>query len=84
MTLWDRIAYCESGGNWSHAPVHNSAGTFSGGLMIGHAYWHANGGRAPFPYLASKAEQIAVAETIAAKIGLDRGWQCYPVPGRFR
>lgn len=82
--LWDSIARCESGGNWAHPPVRNRFGTFSGGLMIGHAYWHANGGVAPAPYLATKAEQIAVATTIAAKIGLDRGWQCYPVPARFR
>lgn len=78
--VWDRIAQCESGGNWSHPPVTNGSGTYSGGLMIGHRWWGPNGGNqyASAPYLASKAEQIAVAETIAADIGLDRGWQCYP------
>jgi hypothetical protein len=80
VAVWDRIARCESGGNWSHPPVTNSSGTYSGGLMIGHRWWGANGGNqyAAYPYQATKAEQIAVAENIADDIGLDRGWQCYP------
>jgi hypothetical protein len=80
VAVWDRIAQCESGGNWSHRPVTNSSGTYSGGLMIGHRWWAANGGDAysQYPYQATKGQQIAVAENIADEVGLDRGWQCYP------
>lgn len=48
--------------------------------MIGHRWWPAYGGRdfAQYPYQATKAEQIAIAENIADDVGLDRGWQCYP------
>lgn len=76
--LWDRIAWCESGGQWDHPPVRNSSGVYSGGLMIGHEWWPKFRGTefAPYPYLASKAEQIIVAERIAAAVGLAAGWQC--------
>jgi len=48
--------------------------------MIGHKWWGPNGGTqyAQYPYQATKAEQIAVAENIADAVGLDAGWQCYP------
>ncbi len=69
---WDKIAMCESGANWHHPPVTNSTGTYSGGLMIWQKAWVTYGGTefAPWAYLASKAEQIEVAERILS----DRGW----------
>lgn len=80
---WDDVAWCESGGNWSHGPVTNSAGTFSGGLMIGHRWWNVHNGQefAAYPYQATKTEQIIVAERIVdarggGYPGADRGWQC--------
>lgn len=80
---WDSVARCESGGNWSHGPVTNSSGTYSGGLMIGHRWWDAHGGEqfANHPYQASRAQQIIVAERIVdanggGYAGADRGWQC--------
>jgi hypothetical protein len=80
---WDAVAQCESGQNWSHGPVSNSHGTFSGGLMIGHQWWRAFGGQAyaSVPYLASKEQQIIVAETIVdanggGYAGADQGWLC--------
>jgi hypothetical protein len=78
--VWNKIANCESGGNWSHPPVTNSSGTYSGGLMIGHRWWGPNGGKqfAEYPYQATRAEQIHVAENIADANGLDAGWQCWP------
>lgn len=80
---WDNVARCESGGNWSHGPVRNSSGTYSGGLMIGHRWWNAHGGHefAAYPYQASKTQQIIVAERIVdanggGYYGADKGWQC--------
>ena len=79
LAVWNQIAQCESGGRWDHPPVTNSSGTYSGGLMIGHRWWPAYGGRefAYHPYQATKQQQIIVAERIADDAGLDRGWQCY-------
>jgi Transglycosylase-like domain len=80
LAVWNKIARCESGGNWAHRPVTNSSGTYSGGLMIGHRWWPKFRGTefALYPYQASKAEQILVAERIADAVGLDRAWQCWP------
>ena len=48
--------------------------------MIGHRWWPKLGGQqyAPWPYLATRAEQIHIAEKIVDAQGLDRGWQCFP------
>jgi hypothetical protein len=69
---WDRIARCESGGRWDYPLVTNRTGTYSGGLMIWVRAWEAYGGHefAQHAYLASKAQQIVVAERILA----DQGW----------
>lgn len=76
-TRWDRIAQCESGGRWDYPLVTNSTGTYSGGLMIWTRAWESYGGHefAPHAYLASKAEQIIVAERIWADRGA-RAWDC--------
>ena len=78
--VWNKIARCESGGRWDYPPITNRHGTFSGGLMIGHRWWEPLGGRefAEWPYLATRAEQIHIAERIVDAQGLDRGWQCWP------
>jgi len=80
---WDKVAYCESGGNWSHGPVRNSAGTFSGGLMIGHQYWKGYGGYSA-PHHAPKHVQIAWAEDLidGSYAAADRAWQCVGGPAR--
>ena len=80
---WDAVARCESGANWGHGPVRNSAGTFSGGLMIGHAYWKGYGGDSA-PYLAPKHVQIEWAENlIGGSYGrADDAWQCVGGPAR--
>ena len=84
---WDRVAICESGGNWSHGPVRYGDINYSGGLMIGHRWWNAYGGQqfASAPHLASKSQQIIVAERIVdghggGYAGADRGWQCVGGP----
>ncbi|WP_426998645.1 ubiquitin-like domain-containing protein [Pseudarthrobacter sp. N5] len=71
--MWDKIAQCESGGNWSI----NSGNGYYGGLQFDISSWLANGGGAyaPNASLATKAQQIAVANTYYAKAGL-RPWGC--------
>lgn len=71
--MWDRIARCESGGNW-HI---NTGNGYYGGLQFSAASWRANGGRdfAALPHQASRAEQITVANRYYAKAGLSP-WSC--------
>ncbi|WP_308251430.1 transglycosylase family protein [Streptomyces albireticuli] len=59
---WDRVAQCESGGMWSA----NAGNGSYGGLQLTQELWEQNGGRtyAPRPDLASRSQQIAVAEKI--------------------
>jgi hypothetical protein len=70
---WDRIAQCESGGNWGTA----SGNGYYGGLQFSPSTWRAYGGRG-MPQRASKSEQIAVAERVLAK----QGWGAWPVCSR--
>jgi len=70
---WDQLAQCESGGNWAYPPV---AGGFSGGIMFHIGTWRANGGLdyAPDAYLATRDQQITVAERVLAI----SGWGAWP------
>ena len=71
--MWDRIAQCESGGNWAI----NTGNGYYGGLQFSSPTWLANGGGAyaPTANLASKAQQIEIANRLYAKNGL-RDWGC--------
>jgi LysM repeat protein len=70
---WDKLAQCESGGNWST----NTGNGYYGGIQFNASTWHAYGG-AGMPHRASKAQQIAVAErTLAAQ-----GWGAWPACSR--
>ncbi|WP_269938229.1 resuscitation-promoting factor [Arthrobacter sp. HY1533] len=71
--MWDAIAQCESTGNWSI----NTGNGYYGGLQFDIPSWLANGGGAyaPNASLATKAQQIAVANTYYAKAGLGP-WGC--------
>ena len=71
--MWDRIAQCESGGNW-HI---NTGNGYYGGLQFDSGSWLANGGGdfAPRADLASREEQITVANRYYAKAGLSP-WGC--------
>lgn len=70
---WDQLAICESGGNWAYPPV---AGGFSGGIMFHIGTWRSNGGLefAPDAYLATREQQIIVAERVLA----GSGWRAWP------
>ena len=67
--VWDRIAKCESGGNWSI----NTGNGYYGGLQFSPSTWRANGGSG-MPHKASRAQQIAVAK----KIQKSQGWGAWP------
>ena len=65
---WDAIAQCESGGNWSI----NTGNGHYGGLQFKQTTWAANGGIGS-PAMASREEQIRVAENVLRTQGL-RAW----------
>jgi resuscitation-promoting factor RpfB len=71
--MWDRIAQCESGGNWSI----NTGNGYYGGLQFDSQTWLGNGGGqyASRADLASRTQQIAVANTVYAARGL-QPWGC--------
>lgn len=63
VSLWDRIAQCESSGDW---PA-NTGNGFFGGLQFHPKTWADYGGLefAPSAQLATKEQQIIVAERVA-------------------
>jgi len=65
--VWDQIAQCESGGNWSI----NTGNGYYGGLQFHLSTWLGAGGAdfAPYPHLATREQQIAVAERVVAAAG---------------
>jgi uncharacterized protein YabE (DUF348 family) len=73
---WDQIAKCESGGDWSI----NTGNGYYGGIQFDKQTWNAFGGSqyAARPDLASKNEQIAVAEKVRDSRG---GYGAWPVCG---
>jgi uncharacterized protein YabE (DUF348 family) len=76
--VWDRIAQCESGGNWSI----NTGNGYYGGLQFNEATWLSNGGAvyAQRPDLATKAEQITIADKVRAARGYEP-WTCATILG---
>ncbi|MEV0702451.1 transglycosylase family protein [Saccharopolyspora sp. NPDC050389] len=64
---WDKLAQCESSGNWSI----NSGNGYYGGLQFSASTWAAYGGSqyASSAHQATREEQIAVAEKVLASQG---------------
>jgi nucleoid-associated protein YgaU len=75
---WDNVARCESGGNW-HI---NTGNGYYGGLQFSYSTWLGYGGGhyASRADLASKSEQIAIAEKVLAS----QGWGAWPVCSQYR
>jgi uncharacterized protein YabE (DUF348 family) len=71
-SVWDSIAQCESGGNWSI----NTGNGFKGGLQFTDQTWKAFGGGsyAASADQASRDQQIAVAKKVQAS----QGWGAWP------
>ncbi|MBF9317051.1 resuscitation-promoting factor [Mycobacteroides chelonae] len=72
-SAWDALASCEAGGNWAI----NTGNGFYGGVQFDYGTWLAHGGAkyAPRADLATREEQIAIAEKTLAV----QGWGAWPV-----
>lgn len=68
-SVWDRLAGCESGGNWQS----NTGNGYYGGLQFSLRSWQAVGG-AGYPHEHSRATQVAMAERLRAV----QGWGAWP------
>jgi uncharacterized protein YabE (DUF348 family) len=68
-SVWDKLAKCESGGNWSI----NTGNGYYGGLQFSLSTWRAYGGSG-LPSNASREQQIAIAKKLQA----DAGWGAWP------
>ncbi len=66
---WDRLARCESGGNWSI----NTGNGYYGGLQFSLSSWRGVGGSG-YPHQASKSEQIKRARMLRGS----GGWGHWP------
>ncbi len=78
LATWDRLAECESNGNWSI----NTGNTFYGGLQFNKMSWdwaievggHTN--KPAYPHNATRMQQITVAETLLEIH--PAGWGAWP------
>lgn len=68
-SVWDSLAQCEAGGNWSI----NTGNGFYGGLQFTLASWQAVGGTG-MPNQATREEQIARAQVLQSR----GGWGNWP------
>ncbi len=75
-STWDRLAQCESSGNWQI----NTGNGYSGGLQFAPRTWTGFGGGefAPKAYQATREQQIVVAERVLAV----QGWNAWPACSR--
>ena len=71
-SVWDRLAQCESGGDWSI----NTGNGYHGGLQFSRQTWQAFGGGkyAPTADQATRAQQIDIAKKTQAA----QGWGAWP------
>ncbi|EOM77581.1 resuscitation-promoting factor [Rhodococcus rhodnii] len=71
-STWDALAQCEATGNWSA----NTGNGFSGGLQFTQQTWAGFGGTqyAPSAHMATREQQIAIAENVRA----GQGWGAWP------
>jgi LysM repeat protein len=74
---WDGVARCESGGDWSI----NTGNGYYGGLQFSSGTWLAYGGGkfAPRADLASKDQQVDIAENVRSGQGIG----AWPVCGKY-
>jgi LysM repeat protein len=70
--VWDQIARCEAGGNWAI----NTGNGYYGGLQFTLGTWanHGGGAYAPRADLATREQQIDIAQRVLAT----QGWGAWP------
>jgi Transglycosylase-like domain/Peptidase family M23 len=75
--LWDALARCEAGGDWTA----DTGNGYAGGLQFAPSTWHGFGGGsyARSAAAASREEQISVAEIVLAA----QGWRAWPACSRL-
>lgn len=73
-SIWDFLAQCESGGNWSA----DTGNRFYGGLQFTLESWQLAGGTG-YPHEASREEQITRAQILLAI----QGWSAWPACSRL-
>ena len=73
VAQFERLAQCESGGNWSI----NTGNGYYGGLQFNLGTWRGLG-FGGYPHQASKSTQIAAGQ----KLHSQRGWQPWPACSR--
>ncbi|MFI5504398.1 transglycosylase family protein [Corynebacterium kutscheri] len=71
-SVWDELAQCEATGNWAI----NTGNGFYGGLQFTAQTWLGFGGGeyAPYAHMATREEQIAIAQKVQAA----QGWGAWP------
>ncbi|MGP4021174.1 transglycosylase family protein [Saccharopolyspora sp. 5N708] len=72
ISVWDRLAKCESGGNWAA----NTGNGYYGGLQFKRGTWAAYGGErfGRYPHRATREQQIIIAEALRADQGGFGAW----------
>ncbi len=70
-SVWDRLAACESGGNWAI----NTGNGYYGGVQFSLATWRGVGGSG-YPHQNSREEQIKRAEILLARSGWGQWPEC--------
>ena len=73
ISTWERLAQCESGGNWAI----NTGNGYYGGVQFSLGSWQAVGGQG-YPHQNTKWEQIHRAEMLQAR----QGWGAWPACSR--
>lgn len=68
-TVWDRLAQCESGGNWAI----NTGNGYYGGLQFNLSTWRSYGGSG-YPHQNSRETQIAIATKVRDASGGYGAW----------
>jgi hypothetical protein len=74
--VWDRLAQCESNGNWRA----NTGNGYYGGLQFSRSTWHSYSGGtfAATANRATRSQQIAIAERVLHS----QGWKAWPTCSR--
>ncbi|HSX67701.1 ubiquitin-like domain-containing protein [Nocardioides sp.] len=70
-TVWDRLAQCESGGNWAL----NTGNGYYGGIQFSASTWHSVGGTG-LPHEHSREEQIKRGQILQSRAGWGQWPHC--------